>query len=90
MTDGVGSVGAGLALSEGKEDKNDSDIDDDGSDGGPRPGAIDQNIVSCRCRPFVEVALIFIFYVGVPLALVILWYDIWFFACIYAYVYNCS
>ena len=83
-------MGAGLALSEGKEDENDSDIDGDGSGGGPRPGAIGQNIVSCRCRPFVEVALIFIFYLGVPLAFVILWYDICFFACTYAYICNCS
>ena len=78
LTDGVGCVGGGLALSEGKEDENDSDIDDDGSDGGRRPGAISQNIVSCRCRPFVEVVLILTFYLGVPLGFVILWYDICF------------
>ena len=91
LTDGVGCVGAGLALSEGNEDKNDSDIDDDGSDGGRRPGAISQNIVSCRCRPFVEVVLILTFYLGVPLGFVILWYDICFlrvYMCMYVIAHN--
>ena len=74
-------MGAGLALSEGKEDENDSDIDDDGSGGGRRPGAISQNIVSCRCRPFVEVVLILTFHLGVPFGFVILWHDICF--CVY-------
>ena len=91
LTDGVGCVGAGLALSEGNEDKNDSDIDDDGSDGGRRPGAISQNIVSCRCRPFVEVVLILTFYLGVPLGFVILWHDICFlrvYMCMYVIALN--
>ena len=84
-------MGAGLALSEGEEDENDTDVDDDGSDGGPRSGAVGQNTVSCKCRPFLEVALIFSFYLGVPLGFVILWYDICFlrvYSCVYVVAHN--
>ena len=66
----VGYLGAGLAHSKANKEYNDIDFDDDDSDGGSRPGAIGQNTVSLTCHPFVEVALIFVSYLGVSIVLI--------------------